>query len=159
MAELEYQGIKFKGGKLFIILSLIGAIIGGGWSAYKFYDDYLDMKAKIQSYTAPDMSHIEEQIAVLQSEINMGLEEVTLVNDVAQSLKGDLREDIKLMKSDIRNIDKIVNDIEDRVKATEREIAEGLNTVQCSVRYAIQKLANDKKIERPSAKSRTFIIL
>lgn len=42
---------------------------------------------------------------------------------------------------------------------TEREIAEGLNTVQCSVRYAIQKLANDKKIERPSAKSRTFIIL
>ena len=145
MAELEYQGIKFKGGKLFIILSLIGAIIGGGWSAYKFYDDYLDMKAKIQSYTAPDMSHIEEQIAVLQSEINMGLEEVTLVNDVAQSLKGDLREDIKLMKSDIRNIDKIVNDIEDRVKATEREIDADFKNLEKELE---KKKVLKKKIKR-----------
>ena len=143
MAELEYQGIKFKGGKLFIILSLIGAIIGGGWSAYKFYDDYLDMKAKIQSYTAPDMSHIEEQIAVLQSEINMVLEEVTLVNDVAQSLKGDLREDIKLMKSDIRNIDKIVNDIEDRVKATEREIAEDFKNLEKELDEKITKILSN----------------
>ena len=143
MAELEYQGIKFKGGKLFIILSLIGAIIGGGWSAYKFYDDYLDMKAKIQSYTAPDMSHIEEQIAVLQSEINMVLEEVSLVNDVAQSLKGDLREDIKLMKSDIRNIDKIVNDIEDRVKATEREIDDDFKNLEKELDEKITKILSN----------------
>ena len=143
MAELEYQGIKFKGGKLFIILSLIGAIIGGGWSAYKFYDDYLDMKAKIQSYTAPDMSHIEEQIAVLQSEINMVLEEVSLVNDVAQSLKGDLREDIKLMKSDIRNIDKIVNDIEDRVKASEREIDDDFKNLEKELDEKITKILSN----------------
>jgi len=42
---------------------------------------------------------------------------------------------------------------------TEREIADGLGTVQCSVRYAIQKLSTEKKIKRPSAKSRSFIIL
>jgi hypothetical protein len=85
--EVEYQGMKFKGGKFFIILSLIGAIIGGGWTGYKFYDDYLDMKAKIENYTAPDLSHIDEQIAVLKSEVSMVLEEVSLVNDVATSLK------------------------------------------------------------------------
>ena len=53
--EVEYQGMKFKGGKVFIIISLIGAIIGGGWTVYKFYDDYLDMKAKILTYTSPDL--------------------------------------------------------------------------------------------------------
>ena len=56
MASIEYQGIKFSGGKFFIILSLLGAIIGGGWSAYKFYDDYLDMKAQIQNFVSPDLS-------------------------------------------------------------------------------------------------------
>ena len=31
MAELEYQGIKFKGGKLFIIISLMAAVVIVGW--------------------------------------------------------------------------------------------------------------------------------
>ena len=48
MASIEYQGLKFSGGKFFIILSLIGAIIGGGWTGYKFYDEFpLNEKARI----------------------------------------------------------------------------------------------------------------
>ena len=40
MPSIEYQGMKFSGGKFFIILSLIGTIIGGGWTGYKFYDEH-----------------------------------------------------------------------------------------------------------------------
>ncbi len=141
--EVEYQGMKFKGGKFFIILSLIGAIIGGGWTGFTFYQDYLDMKAKIQSYTAPDLSHIDEQIAVLKSEVSMVLEEVSLVNDVATSLKNDLRDDIKTMKSDIRTIDKVVNDIEDRVKANEREISEDFKILEKEIDDKIKKALNN----------------
>ena len=90
MASIEYQGIKFSGGKVFIILSLLGAIIGGGWTGYKFYDDYLDMKAKIEDYTAPDLSHYDEQIAVIKSELDMILDEINLVASVARDLKGDM---------------------------------------------------------------------
>jgi chromosome segregation ATPase len=147
--EVEYQGMKFKGGKFFIILSLIGAIIGGGWSGYKFYDDYLEMKAKIEEYTAPDLSHIDEQIAVLKSEVSMVLEEVSLVNDVATSLKNDLRDDIKTMKADIRAIDKVVNDIEDRVKANEREISEDfkvVNDIEDRVKANEREISEDFKI-------------
>lgn len=141
--EVEYQGMKFKGGKFFIIISLIGAIIGGGWTGYKFYDDYLDMKAKIQSYSAPDLSHIDEQIAVLKSEVSMVLEEVSLVNDVATSLKNDLRDDIKTMKTDIRAIDKVVNDIEDRVKANEREISTDFKILEKEIDDKIRKALNN----------------
>ena len=74
MPSIEYQGMKFTGGKFFLILSLIGAIIGGGWTGYKFYDDYLDMKAKIEEYTAPDLSSYDEQIAVIKSELDMILD-------------------------------------------------------------------------------------
>ncbi len=143
MAEIEYQGMKFKGGKIFIIISLIGTIIGGGWTVFTFYQDYLDMKEKIQSYTAPDLSHIDEQIAVLKSEVSMVLEEVSLVNDVATSLKNDLRDDIKTMKADIRAIDKVVNDIEDRVKANEREISEDFKILEKEIDDKIKKALNN----------------
>jgi len=141
--EVEYQGMKFKGGKFFIILSLMGAIIGGGWTGYKFYDDYLDMKAKIESYTAPDLSNYDEQIAVLKSEISSVLEEVSLVNDVASQMQTTIREDLKEIKQDVRAIDKVVNDIEDRVKANEREISEDFKILEKEIDDKIRKALNN----------------
>jgi hypothetical protein len=141
--EVEYQGMKFKGGKFFIILSLIGAIIGGGWSGYKFYDDYLDMKAKIESYTAPDLSNYDEQIAVLKSEVSMVLEEVSLVNDVATSLKNDLRDDIKTMKSDIRLQDRIIKDVETSVKDMDRQLHQDLKLLEEKLESDIRKALNN----------------
>jgi len=137
--EVEYQGMKFKGGKFFIILSLIGAIIGGGWTGYKFYDDYLDMKAKIESYTAPDLSNYDEQLAVLKSEVSMVLEEVSLVNDVATSLKNDLRDDIKTMKSDIRLQDRIIKDVETSVKEMDRQLHQDLKQLEEELEVNIKK--------------------
>jgi hypothetical protein len=137
--EVEYQGMKFKGGKVFIILSLIGAIIGGGWTGYKFYDDYLQMKEKILLYTEPDLSSYDEQIAVLKSEVSMVLEEVSLVNDVATSLKNDLRDDIKTMKSDIRLQDRIIKDVETLVKDMDRQLHQDLKLLEEKLELDINK--------------------
>ena len=137
--EVEYQGMKFKGGKVFIIISLIGAIIGGGWTGYKFYDDYLQMKEKILLYTEPDLSSYDEQIAVLKSEVSMVLEEVSLVNDVATSLKNDLRDDIKTMKSDIRLQDRIIKDVETSVKDMDRQLHQDLKLLEEKLELNINK--------------------
>jgi hypothetical protein len=61
MAEIEYKGIRIGGGKIFILLSLLGTLGGGAWTGFQFYQDYLDMKAKIQSYTAPDLTYLEKR--------------------------------------------------------------------------------------------------
>ena len=97
MPSIEYQGMKFTGGKFFIILSLIGTIVGGGWTGYKFYDDYLDMKQQVQDFVAPDLSGfdksielakadmdkrlelIEQELEMIKTEMSMILEEVSLV--------------------------------------------------------------------------------
>ena len=143
MPSIEYQGMKFSGGKFFIILSLIGAIIGGGWTGYKFYDDYLDMKAKIEEYTAPDLSSYDEQIAVLKTEIDSILDEITLVSDVAKDLKNDMKTDLRSMNDDIRHITKIVNDIEDRQKEDTREIFEELKIIEDELNLNISKALNN----------------
>jgi uncharacterized protein YoxC len=137
--EVEYQGMKFKGGKFFIILSLIGAIIGGGWTLYSFYDDYLDMKAKIESYTAPDLSNYDEQLAVLKSEVSMILEEVTLINSVVQDQKNTIRDDIKTMKSDIRLQDRIIKDVETSVKEMDRQLHQDLKQLEEELDINIKK--------------------
>ena len=143
MPSIEYQGLKFSGGKFFIILSLIGAIIGGGWTGYKFYDDYLDMKAKIEEYTAPDLSSYDEQIAVLKTEIDSILDEITLVADVAKDLKNDMKTDLRSMNNDIRHITEIVNDIEDRQKEDTREIFDELKIIENELNLSINKALNN----------------
>ena len=143
MPSIEYQGMKFTGGKFFLILSLIGAIIGGGWTGYKFYDDYLDMKAKIEEYTAPDLSSYDEQIAVLKAEIDSILDEITLVADVAKDLKNDMKTDLRSMNNDIRHITEIVNDIEDRQKEDTREIFDELKLIENELNLSINKALNN----------------
>ena len=137
--QVEYQGIKFSGGKFFIILSLIGAIIGGGWTLYRFYDDYLEMKQKILLYTEPDLSSYDEQIAVLKLEVSMILEEVTLLNSVIVDQKNTLRDDIKIMKSDIRLQDRIIKDIETSVKNIDRQLHEDLKLLEEKLELDIKK--------------------
>ena len=143
MPSIEYQGMKFTGGKFFLILSLIGAIIGGGWTGYKFYDDYLDMKAKIKEYTAPDLSSYDEQIAVIKSELDMILDEITLVADVAKDLKNDMKTDLRQMGNDIRHITEIVNDVEDRQKEDIREIFDEIKIIEDNLNLNIDKALNN----------------
>jgi hypothetical protein len=141
--SIEYQGVKFTGGKLFLILSLIGAIIGGGWTGYKFYDDYLTMKAQVLNYTSPDLSKYDEQIAVLKSELDMILDEITLVADVAKDLKNDMKTDIRSMSNDIRHITEIVNDVEDRQKEDTREIFDELKLIEDELQLSVDKALNN----------------
>ena len=143
MASIEDQGLKFSGGKVFIILSLIGAIVGGGWTGYKFYDDYLTMKQQVLEYTAPDLSHYDEQIAVLKAEIDSILDEITLVADVAKDLKNDMKTDLRSMNNDIRHITEIVNDIEDRQKEDTREIFDELKLIEDELKLSVDKALNN----------------
>ena len=130
--ELEFAGLKVKGSKMLLILPLLGSLIGALWGGFVFYKDYLDMKEQIQSYTAPDLSGFDKRLEVVQSELDMVLQEVKLVSDVANELKNDLRQDI-------RRIEKIVEDVEQRVKEDARESKKDFKELEESVENSIQK--------------------
>jgi len=131
MAELEFAGVKVKGGKIVVIITALTTLIGAMWGGFEFYKDYLNMKDKIQSYSAPDMSGFDKRLElvsqksdVLQQEISMIIQEVQLVSDVANELKNDLRQDV-------RRIERIVNDVEQMIKEDSRENARELkDTIQ-----------------------------
>ena len=143
MAELEFAGVKFKGGKIVVILTALSTLAGGLWGGFEFYKDYLDMKTKIQEYTAPDLTYLEKEIAVVKSELDMILDEITLVADVAKDLKSDMKLDLRAMSEDIRHITEIVNDVEDRQKEDTREIFDELKIIEEQLNLEINKALNN----------------
>ena len=146
MAELEFAGIKFKGGKIVVIITALTTLVGGMWGGFEFYKDYLNMKEKIQSYTAPDLSGFDKRLElvsqksdVLQQEISMIIQEVQLVSDVANELKNDLRQDV-------RRIEKIVNDVEQQVKTDQRQNSEDLKYTMKDIEERMEEL--EDKLEK-----------
>ena len=143
MAELEFAGVKFKGGKIVVILTALSTLAGGLWGGFEFYKDYLDMKTKIQEYTAPDLTYLEKEIAVIKSELDSVLAEITIVADVAKDLKNDMKADLRSMNGDIRHITEIVNDVEDRQKEDTREIFDELKLIEDNLNLEINKALNN----------------
>ena len=153
MPSIEYSGMKITGGKMFAILTLLSALGGAAWTGFTFYQDYLDMKEKIIMYTEPDLSYYDEQLAVLKSEIDMILDEITLVADVAKDLKNDMKADLRQMNGDIRHITEIVNDVEDRQKEDNRELLNEMKLLEESLDLKINKALNNP-LSGMSAKSK-----
>ena len=156
MAELEVAGIKFRGGKIFLILTALTTAGGGLWGGFEFYKDYLNMKEQIQNYVAPDLSEFDKNIALtkeemssktellqteidmLMGEIEMMMSEIRLVSDVANELKNDLRQDV-------RRVEKIVNDVEQQTKEDSRDNAQELKTTIKDIEDDMKKLEADIK--------------
>ena len=70
MAELEVAGSKFRGGKIFLVLTALTTAGGGLWGGFEFYKAYLNMKAQIQNYVAPDLSEFDKNIALTKEEMS-----------------------------------------------------------------------------------------
>ena len=153
MAEVEVGGIKFRGGKIFVILTALTTAGGALWGGFEFYKDYLTMKEQIQEYVAPDLSEFDKNIALtkeemdsktdliqtevemLMSEMEMMMQEIRLVADVANELKNDLRQDV-------RRIEKVVNDVEQMVKEDSRETSSELRSTTRDMKEDMAELSD-----------------
>ncbi len=135
--------MKVSGGKAFAILTLLGALGSGAWAVFEFWKNYQDLTAKVLEYTAPDLSHYDEQLAVLKSEVDMILQEITIISDVARDMRSDMKADLRQQANDIRHITEIVNDVEDRQKEDTREVFDELKLIEESLDLQINKALNN----------------
>ena len=46
--EVEFAGVKFRGGKIFVIITALSTLGGGLYAGFEFWKDYMDMKEKIE---------------------------------------------------------------------------------------------------------------
>ena len=120
MAEIEYGGIKVGGSKLLLIVPLVGTIIGGLWGGFEIWNRYLEMEAKINSYIAPDLTGIEQNIAVIEETLVSVSESVEQAKDYTRTIKNDLKDDLARQEA-------LMERLEDKVNASQDEIDETID--------------------------------
>ena len=105
MAEVELPGgIKFKGGKIFVILTALTTAGGALWGGFEFYKDYLTMKEQIQEYVAPDLSGFDKRIDLTKEELNSK-------TDLIQTEVNMIMQEMEMIMSEIRLVSDVANEL------------------------------------------------
>jgi len=126
MAEVEYEGIKMSGSKLFIILPLLGTLIGGLWGGFELYSRLLEA---------------EDTLANLKPEAIQA--ELVRLTELTEIIKTDLREDINTAKEDINTVREETSEVMDLARATEKTSADTQREIRNDV-YAMERDMNTR---------------
>ena len=131
--EVSLGGFKLKLNNTMIAMAipLLSALGGTLWGAFEFYQDYMDMKMKIQKYVAPDLKEFDKRLAVIEQ--NQEATSKTLQDSASKT--ADYTRDIKNdLKQDIRRLEGIVENVERSQKQSAREVEQQVREVQADVR-------------------------
>jgi len=146
MAEFEFAGMTFKGGKMFIVLTALSTLGGAAWGAFEFYNDYRNMKAQIEEYVAPDLSHIEQQLAVQQETMESLIVLVESLETKVDETKDNLVDDMDKVENIARRVDDKTADtqreVRDDVYAMEQKVNERMRTLDQDIRELRKDLEN-----------------
>ena len=152
--EVEYGGIKVTGGKLFVIISLIGTLGGALWGGFEFYKDYQDMKEQITSYVAPDLSEFDKKLGILDVEVTDTKELISTEINSIKTIVGEAQDttrDIRTtMKTDINQFSDQIAAIDKRAREDGLETRTAMRNAENEVRQLIADTSKrwDDKLQK-----------
>ena len=152
--EVEYGGIKATGGKLFVIISLIGTLGGALWGGFEFYKDYQDMKTQITSYVAPDLSKFDKKLEVLDVEVTTTKQliksEISSIKTIVGEAQDTTRDIRTTMKTDINPFSDQIAAIDKRAREDGLETRTAMRNAENEVRALIADTSKrwDDKLQK-----------
>jgi predicted nucleic acid-binding Zn-ribbon protein len=144
--ELEFGGATITGGKILLLVPLLGAIGGSMWGGFEVYQRLIDAETAITEYVSPDFSGYDEALAVLESRLT---DQSRILDTVEDSLRNEtdamqtqnqrmlanINDQIDTIESDVRQSESIARTAEDTVADTTRELRDDV--------YALEERVND----------------
>tara|TARA_R100001369_G_scaffold86203_1_gene120490 strand:+ start:247 stop:762 length:516 start_codon:yes stop_codon:yes gene_type:complete len=106
MAEVEFAGVKFTGGRVFAVVAALSTLVGGLYGAFEVYKDYMAMKNKIASYKSPDLSGFDKRLDLISKDVQAAILRVAEIQEIAQDIRRDTRADASSLESAISDVDK-----------------------------------------------------
>jgi len=155
--EVEFAGVKFRGGKIFAVILALSTLGGGLYGSFEFYKDYMNMRAKIEKYQAPDLSGFDKRLAVLTEELS-AIKEISAAHVEIIEVYGsklDFMQDgvqgnetaNRAMKTDMRNdltrIESIVEAVEDDIQEVEADVRQMITNAEERAENKRDALQND----------------
>ena len=103
---IEFGGMSFSGGRAFALVTALSTLGGASWGVFEFYKDYMDMKEIIQNI---DTQAIAARNDVIETKLDEAI-------DYSNSIKGDLRDQIRSMQSDVDRVERVQRENDDLVR-------------------------------------------
>lgn len=148
--EMEIAGVKFKGGKIFLVLTALSTLGGGAWASFEVYKDYMDMKEQIQNYVAPDLSGLNTKLEVLLEHQKTVEEHMNFVGKELKMFKESSDDQIEYVKDmrngfreDIQRVEKIMDQVEDDIKEVESDVRKMIQNAEERFENKRNALQND----------------
>ena len=144
MAEFEFAGMTFKGGKAAMVLTALSTLGGALWGGFEFYKDYMDMREIVANI---DVGVIEAR----NNEIEIKLDEaIDYTRDIKNGLKDDITRiervtdntnaRVKDMQSDI---DERLREVSELTRETEKDVRDTMRDVENRIEADMEKLESD----------------
>ncbi len=161
MAEIEVGGIKFRGGKIVLVLTALSSTGGALWGGFEFWKDYEDMKSQISSYSAPDLSGIRQELAVQNETVAAVTTEmasvrlrVAEIQQLSRDLREDVRSDSAKLYDAISAIDRRSRDADADTRAAMRQAEKTLRDITASASERFDSKINgvDAKLDALEAR-------
>lgn len=159
MAEVEIGEMKVSGGKALILIPLLGTIIGGMWGGFELYQRLLDAEQAVTEYVAPDMTGINQELAV-QKEMLIALqEEVSIQLDTLTILLDNLQEDIDRIREDTDEVDTFVRTIDEATNETQRDLRNDVYGMETELNDRLRELDSELREMRDDLEEKIERIL
>ena len=144
MAEIEFAGMTFKGGKMFVVLTALSTLGGGLWGGFEFYKDYMDMKEIVQNI---DVGAIEAR----NNEIEIKLDEaIAYTRDIKGSLRTDIDRIERVTDATSARVKNVQDDIDERLREvsnltreTEKDVRDQMRNLENRIEADMEKLEAD----------------
>jgi DNA anti-recombination protein RmuC len=123
---ISIGGYSFTPAKLMIAAGIVSSTLGGLYGVFEAYKDYMGMKKKIAEYVTPDLTEIQQKLAVLEEGRSKTIE---FTRDINNNLKAD-----------IRRIEKVLEEVERGAKVSQREVEREIKEVRMTVDQEIKEI-------------------
>lgn len=125
--EFSVGGFNLKLNNTYIAMAIpiLSALGGASWGAFQLYQDYMDMKKQISSYIAPDLTEFDKRLAIIEKTS-------AEISEYTRDIKNDL-------KSDIRRIETLSEQVERSSKTAQRETDQDIRALRSDVRDDLDK--------------------
>jgi exonuclease VII large subunit len=133
MAEVEFAGMSFKGGKMMVLLTALSTLGGASWAGFEFYKDYMDMREVVQNIDT-------DAIAARNDLIEQKLDDAI---DYSRDIKNDLRDQINVLDNNVRRVEKLVRDSEQEVRQIIQNAEERFDNKRDSLQNQYDQKASD----------------
>ena len=147
MAEFEFAGMTFRGGKMMIVLTALSTLGGAAWAGFEFYKDYMDMREVVQNIDVEAIAAENEKVILTMDNQMIRIEEAI---EYTRDIKTGLRDDLL-------GVEKQVDRMEDKVRESEQTTREIIANAEERFENKRDSLQNDydEKANRLSESSQT----